>query len=219
MSANLQIDTREFDKALKEYVATTSRTLAQAINSKAGDLASRAYQGTAKADRQKIAAELGATLGRVKGKSGKLLKGNRVTVGSDKSKLARARSLFVAQLRRLGQLENTTGLTAKLPGWIKKRVGSGGFLAAGWIPAMRTFIKASGGAPRVKGRGFGRATKARDVLNPVAILENNSTPLENRPKAEAIIVKALSNAFVLVTADMEQYLANKAQQAANTVKP
>ena len=221
MISNFQVDTREFDRALKQYIATTSKTLAGAINNKAGNVANKAYANTAKVDKQQIASELGASYGRVMGKRGKLLKGNKITITGTKEQLARARALYVAQLRRLAKLDTTKDITGRLPLWIKRRVASGGFLSTGWIAAMRTFIKETGGKllPRRAGRTYGRAIRARDGLGPFAEIENNSTPKENKASAERVMTRALSKAFAEETADMEQYLARKAQAAANTVNP
>lgn len=221
MISTVQIDTREFDRALKQYLAVTSKTLPEAINHKAGNVAAKAYTETAKADRQKIAADLGAYYGQVMGKRGKLLKGNRILAPTDKDKLARARALFVAQLRRLGKLDSTAGITEKLPLWIKRKVGSAGFLAAGWVPAIRTLLGRLGVPLRggQSAKNYGRAIRAKDSLDPFAVIENNNTPKENKQSAERVMARGLKKAFDLETADMETYLAKKAQQAANTVIP
>lgn len=221
MSLTLQVDTREFDRAFKQYVGLTSKTLAAAVNNKAGNVAAKAYANTAKVDKQLIAAELGASYGRVMGKRGRLLKGNKITITGTKEQLARARALYVAQLRRLGRLDTTKDITGRLPLWIKRRVASGGFLSTGWIAAIRTFIKETGGKllPRRPGRTYGRAIRAREGWAPFAEIENNSTPQENKASAERVLTNALARAFRQETADMEQYIARKAQQAANTVNP
>jgi len=214
MSFNLQVDTRDFDRALKQYIATTSKTLPEAINHKAGQVAFRAYNLTPKADRNKIAAELGATYEAVIGKRGKALKRKKLAVATD----GRARSLLVAQMKRRGLLGSAKDVSAMVSRFVSKRLSSVSFFRAGWIPAIRAMAK---GAmfERRKGRPTGRAMKAKDGLSPVAEIENNATPPERKqtPAVSAFMQKALGQAFRQETADMEAYLARKAQAAANTV--
>lgn len=216
MSMRLQVDTREFDRALMQYVLTTSKTLADAINHKAGQVAFRAYSLTPKGDRNKIAAELGATYEAVIGKRGKALKRKKLAVATD----GRARALLIAQLKRRGILRSAKDVSAMVSRFVSKRVSSVSFFRAGWIPAIRALAK---GAmfERRRGRPTGRATRAKDSLSPVAEIENNSTPPERvqMPAVSAFMEKALGSAFRQETADMEQYIARKAQQAANTVNP
>ena len=216
MSATLQIDTREFDRALKQYVAVTSKTLPEAINHKAGQVAFRAYNLTPKSDRNKIAAELGATYETVIGKRGKALKKKKIVVDTN----GRARALLVAQLKRRGELGSVKNVSAMVSRFVSKRLSSVRFFRAGWIPAIRALAKGSF-FERRKGRPTGRAMKAKDGLSPVAEIENNSTPPERKqmPAVTAFMEKALGQAFREETADMETYLAKKAQQAANTVIP
>lgn len=219
MNATLTVDTREFDKAFKQYVGLTSKTLAESVNAKAGNIANRAYALTPKVDKQKIAGELGASYGRVMGKRGNLLKGNKITITGTKDQLARARVLYVSQLRRLAKLDSTKDIDAKLPAWIKKRVAAGGFLAAGWFPAIRALVAKGAALMRPTGRTYGRALRARDGLSPFAEIENNSTPKENKASAERVMTRALSRAFAEETADIAGYIARKMQSVANQFTP
>lgn len=215
MNATLQIDTREFDAALKQYIVTTSKTLAKAINDKAGGVAFKAYTATPKADRAKIAAELGARYEQVIGKRGKPTKRRQLVVSADNP---RARALLVAQLRRQGKLGSVKNLGAMVAKFVSRRVNSAGFFRSGWIPAIRALANCAT-YERRKGRPVGRALKAKDGLDPLAEIENNATPRErsSMPAVEQFMGAALQKAFREETADMEQYLARKAQQAANTV--
>lgn len=215
MTPTIQVDTREFDAALKQYLVTTSKTLAKAINDKAGGVAFKAYSATPKADRAKIAAELGASYEQVIGKRGKPTKKQRLVVADANP---RARALLVAQLRRQGKLGAVRNLGALVSAFVTKRVTSAGFFRSGWIPAIRALAR---GTPfeRKAGRPVGRALKAKDELSPVAEIENNASPKDRSkmPTVEGFMAAALQKAFREETADMEQYLSRKAQEAANTV--
>jgi hypothetical protein len=214
MNAKVEIDTREFDAALKQCIATTSRTLAKAINDKAGGVAFRAYNATPKAERSRIAAEFNARYDPVIGKRGKPTKRKKLVVTNQ----PRARALLVAQLRRQGKLGSVRNLGAMVNAFVSRRIASAGFLRSGWIPAIRALAKGSVFEPK-KGRPVGRALVAKDSLSPLAEIENNATPKEKSksPSAERILTLALQKAFREETGDMQGYLARKAQEAANTV--
>jgi hypothetical protein len=213
MNATVEIDTREFDAALKQYIAKTSKTLAEALNHQAGNLAVRAYVNTPKVTHEKIVASLGL----------------RENVGRTQKKLARAyhksgvgefvkaRAIFVWWLRKKGKLKETTGVTQKMLAWIASRLRSGKFMASGWLPAIKKLLPEKAGIDSKPGRKYGKAIKARDVLDAFAQIENNSSPKTRDKAVESAMVSALRAAFVETTADMKVYLTRKAQEAANTV--
>jgi len=213
---SITFDTRQFDQALKQYVTLTSKTLAEAINKKAGGVAFKAYAATPKADRAKIAAELGASYEAVIGKRGKPTKKKKLVV----QKNSRARAILVAQLRRLGKLETSKNLNELLQAFVTARVNSAGFFRSGWLPAIRR-LAGSSAVERRKGRPVGRVKPAQDSLSPTAEIENNATPKDRSkmPKVEAFMVAATQRAFNEETQDMAKYISDKLQKTANKFIP
>lgn len=215
MNDALSIDTREFDKALKSCVGETSKTLPEALNHKGGNVAFTAYKQTPAVDPKHIAAEFSAQRVHKIGKKGQTLKATRLEVGDN----LRARAVFVAQLRRRGLLEKTTGVTGKIAAFIGKRIGSAGFLRQGWVPAIKRLKPGIFQQTRRAGKKVGSVIPAKDGFNVFAQIENNATPRESSsvPKVQSLMTNALARAFREETADMETYLARKAQESANKV--
>ena len=212
MSLSIQVETREFNAALKQYVALTSKTLAQSLNHKAGNIAFRAYSATPKANKGKLAAELGASYTEKTTRKGKLRKTLQL------KSLSAARAILVHRLKKSGKLAGSNIDEARVRKFVGATLRSVGFYRSGWIPAIKRLAR---GAffEKKSGRPLGSVRPASEGFRPVVEIENNATPKENRSVVESFMVDALRKAFADETADIEQYLTKKLQTDADKLKP
>lgn len=197
MSGGLEIklDTRDFQRALTEYRDFRKKDNAYVCNRQGAQLAYHAFWNTDKAKAEKAAA---FAIGSYVGIHG------RKYVG-----VSRARAIVVGRLNKDGR-----ALTAKL---IKQRTSSliagkirAGFIAAGWIPAVRKLkAKASAGVGTIRRKaGYGSATLARETINCFSEIINASFTKSKTSGAalERVGSIGLRKAVPIVTADMLKFI-------------
>lgn len=231
---NIKIDDRQFKAALKEYLAHTSRDLADALNTKALYIARGAVAETPRAKRAAIE-KLGLHKVSVKQSASKS-RGIRIT---RKFKLIEEDAIrnYLASRKRAGKpangrnFANRSELALKARKWIGAKLRAIGFLASGWIPSIRTLTPLVGGAYQrpadtVRSPGkLGRCIPAKPGWNPFVLIENSSTlGIKGKDPALAmrghqIAVSALQRAINTETNSMRQYIADKLQKTANKFKP
>jgi hypothetical protein len=132
----MRLNTREFDRTLRQYMEHSKRDWAQIFNTKGFFIARRATTETPKASAAKIRALRERRIigtGLKFGKNGP----RKVTV---RDPLSTSRAALILQSRRRAAGE--PGYTAKeLPAAVKKFIGarlrSIGYLKSGWIPAIK----------------------------------------------------------------------------------
>ena len=146
----ITVNTREFDRAMAEYMKYTKRTTTEAVNQHAYYIARNATQTTYAADADKIKQDL--------------------EVASKKyPNIPLAAILVNSQLKNKGK-KGLTGEKMKtaVEKFIKMRQSHRNFLRAGWIPAIKmlaTIVPRRGGSKipagtDKKGRRFGGARPA-----------------------------------------------------------
>lgn len=214
MDVDLKFDTVQFRRVLEEYIATTSKSVAKALNSKAYQLAWHAERLTKRASRADIES-LGvvATKLRRNRKTGALGKGAAVI---DKP---RVEAILAGLWRKQGRTFTNAELKEAAKKEIGKRLRAVGYIASGWIPAIRKLFGKSDiklGKPESTRRagtsGTGRAVPATPE-NAEAIIENSVLALKNSKVANEA-EQALHKAGAIVQKDMEEYLLRKMKEAA-----
>jgi hypothetical protein len=132
----MRLNTREFDRTLRQYMEHSKRDWAQIFNTKGYFIARRATTETPKANAAKIRALRERRIIGTGLKFGK--NGPRKVTVRDPLSTSRAALILQARRRAAGQ----PGYTAKeLPAAVKKFIGarlrSIGYLKSGWIPAIK----------------------------------------------------------------------------------
>lgn len=147
LSANMTIDQAEFDAAMRQYLAQTSRELHTAVNEAAFYVVQRAFHATPKVTRGQIEMDMSIAYKPAMNK-----KGDKRLADSAQNKTKNAVSgnkllyaLVNARRRNAGKEmlkgEAMQEAAAKL---LAKRFRSVGTLRAGWFHALLTFGKAIG---------------------------------------------------------------------------
>jgi hypothetical protein len=221
MNPTGSIDQREFDAALKQYLAVTPHDLEFIINKKALFVARGAFERTPKALRSTIEAGLGITGYNLNiGKRGKILKRARGAAILGDSLVYR---IINAKRRRAGQ-RGLTGpaMAAAAKKFIGRRMSAIGSLKAGWVGPIKAFaarvkdVIVLERTPRVKQRG--RAKVAEPGWNPQAEIEYGLT---SRWPGDAYIdprtIAALQASFNHEAASMLDYVATKLGERAKTI--
>lgn len=118
---NIRVDTKAFDKALKDYMVFTNKSVSEVINAKLWFITREAINKTPHVERSTIASELsnsatdypGVPLGAILTNIAQKKKGRKGLTGRD--------------------------MTVALKKFIGARQRSTHFLRAGWLPALRIF--------------------------------------------------------------------------------
>jgi hypothetical protein len=146
----LDVDVRQFTRALNEYKEATGKDGAEILNRAGRNVAYRAAQGTPKATQARIRRDLYAD--------------------------PRLRyALTSISLRKQGMGFMKTGFAKEVQRFVSRRIASAGFIRSGWAEA----IEKLGGTYRGRkiGKGHGRATKAT-ALNLIAEIVNTVPGIE-----------------------------------------
>ncbi len=128
MTQGLHIDASEFQRAFKEYLKVTSKTLPEAINQKAYSINIAAASLTPKVKAPDLEAHLRAFSDSKSGRPG-----------------PRA-ALIINAKRGKGQGLYGDAMKEELEKFIRKRRGHVAFLASGWLPAIAIMAAAIGKA-------------------------------------------------------------------------
>src|SRR5688500_8951565 len=123
----MTFDQREFDATLQKYLTVTKRSIPEALNRSALDIAISAYRLTVRASRAAIEA-LGVTY-QTTGKRGQALRRRKNIYDTG----GRARAIYISRLRKSGRLSTATDVSAGVRKMLASRLRAVGSLAAGWV--------------------------------------------------------------------------------------
>ncbi len=233
MSVTVKFDSSRFQKAFRDRVARSKKTLPEITNTVAYFVAKTAMDNTKRADKQEIEA-LGVMgyqvlkLGKKDKETGKLiaqgfLKKFKAIYDQD----GPIRAIFVSILLKAGKNPRSFGAGEIGQGAIKllaRRMKSIGFLASGWIPSLNKLSKINGygsakSGIQTWGKPKGGIKLAVDGWSPKCELWNStmahSTAQEpaSQQRMAGHLQAALSDSFNSHAADMEK----KTAEALNKV--
>lgn len=212
---NLEFDTKQFERTLRRYLASTSKDVATALNTKAYELAWHTERNTKRASRAEIE-QLGIVGHKLRKdrKTGRLKKGAAIH-----ERNSRARAIVVGKRRKAGQELNNREITKEARQLVTGRLRAIGYLASGWIPAIKKLKPFSdfkkGGVKSRKRAGTtntGNAVVATEQRK-IAVIENALKALKN-PEVIAKGEAALKKAALIVMRDIEQYFIKKMKKSA-----
>jgi hypothetical protein len=210
-------DQSKFDAALAEYLKVTSRTVTDAINTKAYFIARKALYLTHKASKRAIQDSLGKII-----TSRRRMTTRIASLPSGRTADAPLAALIInARRGRAGQPGlHGIAMTRAIADLLNARMRSIAFLKSGWIPAIRILEglakdKSKAGPTdreaRIYGRQKGGATPAAEGVAPVATIINSA--LSRGDPGGAALAKyggaGLEAAFAEETASMLKYLEEK----------
>ncbi len=216
MSTGIQFDSRAFREEFRKRVLRSKKTLAEIVNEVTFQILRRAWKLTPKADRSAIEA-LGITYRTMNKKGTKLLKKRKAIIQPTTAfKLIALKAMW-----RFGPKPRSFASAADLNAAIAKKLGrrssSVGFIASGWVPAMRRIIMAihgrslTGGGLKTFSKTRGGAKPAVESFNPFAEIENatgmnapNQTAT-SQSRVYRSLEKAWGQALDEETADMAAY--------------
>jgi len=220
MSANW--DQRGFDRALLEYMKYTSRSLQEAVNTKAYYIARKALWFTKKADRASMIRSLG---GYVKvqalNKAGRTV--NRRILQLRDARIGQAPLAAVIINARRGRAGEKglygPDMARAIRGLLTARTRALGFIKSGWLPAIKLLAPYADkrGQPRIdhsvkqRGRAKGTAQPARGLSATIrAQIVNLASPIRDRKGALLKYgSKGLDVAFRDEAASMWEYIGRK----------
>ena len=212
----ITVDTSEFTRALREYAATSQRTLAEILNRKAYWIAWKAFRYSPRADRQKIV-DLGVREYHKTGKRGKELKAITRDYTADN-----LRAVYVGLLRKRNLLyEQGTQINAEtIKEHFSRRLGGIGYLASGWVRAIRKLSKHIGQPANVDvaGKAKGYAKLAQEGAFPVVEFANLAeAKFGFAPGTPARMLAAFKRAFDEETQTMHDQAIRRMQLDADKV--
>jgi hypothetical protein len=208
------LDLREFQEALRQCAAKTSRELPVFLNSKGYHIVKRAHILTREAKRADIENELRIQGYRVsKSRKTGQFKRRNVIAGQD----SLAARIVNARRRRAGEYglrgEKLEEAARKL---VMRRIRGIGSQKAGWIGILKTLASRLGIAmstkgPKVKGRG--KAIPAKSGWSPSLeiIYDLNSYNTNHRAYIDPQTEAALQEGFNMEAQSMREHLAKKLQ--------
>ncbi|MGQ0561066.1 MAG: hypothetical protein ACT443_04235 [Gemmatimonadota bacterium] len=220
MTPTVQLDMREFNEALRQYVLVCQRELADILNKKLLFIVAKAWKATPRASRAEIESSLNVVGYKVRRskKTGEIKRGSAMLGGG-----SAVYSIINARRARTGQ-KGLYGaeMAANARKFVGRRLRAIGALQRGWIGALKKLIAVTRqseeqpGGPRVKNPG--RARPATPGWNPVAEAEydlalGRSGIAGKQDSIDPRVVAALQAAFNTETASMREYIARKMQTA------
>ena len=216
--ATVKVDFRNFNAAFKRYMKATSRTLTEVVNKKAGLIAVQALNNTKRADRSSIENTLGSIVTTTRQtRKGRTVKSKKLSLVKSNSSNAPLAALIVNKRRAAKGLPGLEG--AQMAQAIRKLLGgkfrSIGFLASGWIQAIKRIQAAAGSlglgynrSVRQYGESKGGAIPAKESLNPIATIFNEIDAHAN-PRAAEVIRRGVQQALNKEAASMDAYVEKK----------
>lgn len=226
----IRIDTREWSRSLRDYMAVTKRDLAYVINKKSFYIARRATRETYKARAEDIreawAKEVEPMI-----QAGK---------SAGRSRSAPLGGVLIEKLGKAGRIKEWPGkgFSPRAPAqwvafkkfwrqWLAKRLAARAYMSAGFKPAIKKFAAALGipsnDALDRKGKNYnwakmGGAAAATESIRAVASIWNSAlAPVTARPaeKLESVAGKALQSAVNAEVASMDKFVESELQRRAN----
>ena len=184
-AAQIKLDTREFQRALKEIARTDKMELAFVLNDQGIRFCQSAIKLTGRANTGKIARELNRrqqTSTRIVGKSGKRLKRGTKQYARDTLAMRMVNSLRIRKGGKPIWGKNQSILKSLAEQFITTRQTSANFVRSGWISPIQDFLRAMGkagrrrevGKAKVLGPPLGWARAATPGFSPVAWIANQA---------------------------------------------
>lgn len=231
----IDIDTREFERALDTYFASTTKGLAEVLNQRAFNIAARTMDsmkpapGSEQAQRSKIKGYLDETISsRIRQvKSGKN-KGSFKRRGSKANQLARVNLVIQARRAKMG-LQGLYGQAMRqAEGKFKKSAQVGvGFLKSpyvGVIKGLLDYVKFRKVATRWGRISVWAGSKGQGTVNPAqkgwspAVMMKMLWSVKGQPtKADKLTRPHLQAAFDAEGREMMRHVAEKLQEGANKI--
>lgn len=207
MKASIKIDTSEFRATLKEYKEYTKRDLATILNTKGFYIARGAARETLRVSVSKIRSELRA------GSSIEADAPLAAVIINARRGAANQKGLFGDELKKA------------VAAFIKARIKSRAFMAAGFIPAIKAFepfAERKNRAPKADravkqfGSPKGSGTPARpDSWISRAVITNTAASKHDKGGAEGVAIAGLQIAFDDEIVSMRKHIEDKMQETAN----
>lgn len=206
MDMSIKVDTREFDKAMKEYMKYTKRTIVESINQHAYYIARNATLTTKAATKEEIRKDMEAA--------------------SRKYPNISVAAILTNMERKRKGLKGLYGdrLTNAIEAFIKRRERARNFLRSGWIPAIKRLEKSvpkKGGTaipPNTKRRRamYGGATPAISTFSRkvIASIWNSSVGKKTTEKAIHYLETGMDKAIAMEIKSMMSYIQKKMDEAA-----
>lgn len=235
MNAKLEIDSRQFQKALEMYLPTTRKSLAEVLNQRAFNIAARTIDsmkpapGGEQAARTRIKTYLNEQLStRIRQvKSGKN-KGKFKRRGSKANQLARVNLIIQARRSKKG-LPGLHGQgMASAEGKFKQAAQVGvGFLKSPFVAVIKglldyvRFRKVQTRWGRISvwpgSKGYGTVNPANPGINPVVTMKTNWATKGQPSKVQSLTLPHLQAAFNAEASEMMRHVQEKLQRDADRI--
>lgn len=205
VNLNIKVDSKSFDKAYKDYIAFSKKSVEEIANKTVFEVAKLATTTTKTTPKEQIASELKQTV-----KNGAPLAA--LIVNRDRKAKGR-RGLYGPSMAKA------------VDSLIKRRQRTAKFVAAGWIAAVRAiapFVRQKAGSPMPTGKAkssLGGALPARNVAGKASSVIWNSVfggkGKDSKPqKVTDVELQGLEQAVRRKTADMLVYINRKLKEGA-----
>jgi hypothetical protein len=217
------VDSRSFDRAFRDYLKVSQKSLAEICNNKAARVAAAAIRETKRANRGKIESDLGRYVTvQETSKRGKVVNRRRLVLNTRTGHTAPLAELIINKRRgRAGQpgLEGAA-MAQAVRKMLASRFRSIGFLASGWLAAIKAILPSlvdrSGiridRSVKWRGKPKGDAKPARAGWNPLATVENK---VDKGERASRIISEGVQRALDSEAKDMQTYVDRKLRKDAD----
>lgn len=211
-----ELDTRQFDSAMKQYVAGSKREFADICNRTALDVARFAIKYSKKSNKESI---------RAVDKESWWPKyiAKRISQGKGKFSVRSKHGVRNVQITTGYTKAQAKSLSTKI---IAARIRSRAFLAAGWIASVQKFAKTvfgsegrttAPGGVKLHGspKGYGIPAKAR--IDPVAFIVHTglrATKFSEKPNPHPHVWRALQMSINRKTVDFKKVIVSRMQKLA-----
>lgn len=205
LKPNINVDTRKFDEAIREYVKYSRKDLTTIVNQKLYWVCINAIGETFKADKQTITNDLDKESNTMPG-------------------LTVAEAMAVVNARKKNLRLTKSELKRDANKIKQRRKRAVGFLRSGWIPAIKRVApyaevktaakRASREDSRLRGKEKGGAAPALKAANADVVMASawNDIIADNNPRAQQYMQVGLQRAMDREAASMMQYVQNKIQK-------
>jgi hypothetical protein len=219
----IKLDTRDFNRALKEYAAESKRDIAELLNQKAYSVLIAAAAINRRADRARVLSELGQQSSSIRANKVRITKSGKVIRGKPVFEKVFSPTLYAiifAKAKKSGQ--KIIDIEAAAQKELSRRLSSISFMKAGWFAALKKVAFSIGKSLKKENsrRGkdaFGDSSPALpkektevSFWNTSFSRPENTTDTNPTRWAEKAIQKALAQE----SSNMRQRLASKLQSKA-----
>ena len=222
MAATFKINTREFDRTIRQYAAQSRKDFDVIVNTKAYFIARAACRETFRPEKSTIKNSLSALIHTTRTTA----KGNKRKSLAKNSEGVPIAALLINWRRGKTGKPGLFGAAMKeaVKGFIKRRQDARAFMASGWIPAIKAFASVaenkSKAAPSDREASaikkplgsYSLATGGRSIAK---IINSSFSKLSTTPDPMGAIAQpALQRAIDMETASMKQYMEQKMKESA-----